>query len=231
MNERHSGSESLRPAASRTHTFLFADLAGFTALTEAHGDEQAADLVADFRAAVLELLADHGAEEVKQIGDALMLRVDDPSEAVTLGLRIVHEVGARHGFPAVRVGMHTGPAVERGGDWFGTTVNVAARVSAIAGGGEVLLTEATAAGLPQGRVELHAGGHHRLRNVGEPVVVYAAVSPGQESRQDLEVDPVCRMAVEARHAAGTLSFERVRYRFCSLECAAAFAVDPQRYVG
>lgn len=218
-------------AATRTHTFLFADLAGFTALTEAHGDEQAADLVGDFGAAVRELLADHGAEEVKQIGDALMLRVEDPAEAVTLGLRIVNEVGARHGFPAVRIGMHTGQAVERGGDWFGTTVNVAARVSAIAGGGEVLLTDATARGLQEGQVELRAGGHHRFKNVGEPVVVYAALSLGDRHQQDLELDPVCRMAVEAKHAAGTLIFERVRYRFCSLDCAAAFAVDPQRYVG
>jgi class 3 adenylate cyclase len=132
---------------TRAHTFLFADLAGFTALTETHGDEHAADLVGDFCAAVRAILGDHGAVEVKQIGDALMLRVDDPTEAVALGLRIVHEIGSRHGFPTVRVGMHTGPAVERGSDWFGTTVNVAARVSAIAGGGEVLLTEATAGGL------------------------------------------------------------------------------------
>jgi class 3 adenylate cyclase len=113
-------------------TFLFADLSGFTALTEAHGDEQAADLVGGFCVAVRQLLAAHQAQEVKTIGDALMLRTADTGAAIRLGLCIVHDVGARHGFPLVRVGMHTGPAVERGGDWFGATVNLAARVSAAA---------------------------------------------------------------------------------------------------
>lgn len=115
-------------------TFLFADLSGFTALTEAHGDEQAADLVGGFCAAVRRLLAEHQAHEVKAIGDALMLRAGDAAAAIRLGLRIVHDVGAQHGFPLVRVGMHTGLAVERDGDWFGTTVNLAARVSAAASG-------------------------------------------------------------------------------------------------
>ena len=124
-------------------TFLFADLSGFTALTEAHGDEQAADLVGGFCVAVRGLLAEHQAQEVKTIGDALMLRTGDAAAAVRLGLCIVHEVGARHGFPLVRVGMHSGPAVERGGDWFGATVNLAARVSAAAAGGEALLTAVT----------------------------------------------------------------------------------------
>jgi class 3 adenylate cyclase len=48
-----------------------------------------------------------------------------------------------NGFPLVRVGMHTGPAVGRDGDWFGATVNLAARVSAAAAGGEALLTATT----------------------------------------------------------------------------------------
>jgi hypothetical protein len=80
-------------------TFLFADLSGFTALTEAHGDEQAADLVGGFCVAVRRLLAAHRAQEVKTIGDALMLRSADAAAAVQLGLCIVHNVGAQHGFP------------------------------------------------------------------------------------------------------------------------------------
>jgi adenylate cyclase len=217
-------------APGNSHTFVFADLAGFTALTEAHGDEQAADVVDDFCAAVRAILREHGAMEIKQLGDALMLRVDHPNEAVTLALRIVHEIGARHGFPTVRVRMHTGPAVERGGDWFGTTVNVAARVSGSAAGGEVLVTETTAAGLAEGRFELHARGRRHFKNVGDPVVVYSAVGHGRTSEEGLNVDPVCRMAVEPERAAGTLTYSGFEYRFCSLECAGAFARDPKRYM-
>jgi len=116
-------------ADEQAHTFLFADLAGFTALTEAHGDEEAADLAAEFFDCVRDLLPEYGGEEVKTIGDAVMLRCERPDAAVELGLRIVDEVRKRDHFPVVRVGMHTGPATERSNDWFGAAVNVAARVS------------------------------------------------------------------------------------------------------
>jgi adenylate cyclase len=211
-------------------TFLFADLSGFTALTEAHGDEQAADLVGGFCVAVRQLLAEHQAQEIKTIGDALMLRTGDAAAAIRLGLCIVHDVGAQHGFPLVRVGMHTGSAVERDGDWFGTTVNLAARVSAAASGGEALLTAATkaASGDLEG-VEVRERGRRAFRNVGEPVQVYAAVPQGARSSAGLPVDPVCRMAVDPWHGAGRLTHEGVEYCFCSLRCAGAFAQHPSRY--
>ena len=211
-------------------TFLFADLSGFTALTEAHGDEQAADLVGGFCVAVRQLLAAHQAQEVKTIGDALMLRTGDAAAAIRLGLCIVHDVGAQHGFPLVRVGMHTGSAVERDGDWFGTTVNMAARVSAAASGGEALLTAATraAAGEVEG-VELRERGRWTFRNVVAPVPVYAAVRQGAQSSAGLPIDPVCRMAVDPWHSVGRLTHQGVEYCFCSLGCAATFAQDPSSY--
>jgi adenylate cyclase len=217
-------------SGSVVQTFLFADLSGFTALTEAHGDEQAADLVGGFCGAVRRLLAEHQAQEVKTIGDALMLRSGDAAAAIRLGLCIVLDVGAQHGFPLVRVGMHTGPAVERGGDWFGSTVNLAARVSAAAAGGEALLTAATsdAAGQLVG-TELRERGRWTFRNVTEPVQVYAAVRQGARSSAGLPIDPVCRMAVDPWHSAGRLIHEGVEYCFCSLGCAGAFAQHPARY--
>ncbi len=211
-------------------TFVFADLAGFTALTEAMGDQEAADIAGDFSRSVSGPLAEHGGEEVKRIGDALMLRVADAGEAVRLGLLIVHEVGGRHGFPIVRVGMHTGTAVEHDGDWFGTTVNLAARVAGIAGGGEVLITQATsaAAGVLDS-IELQARGHHELKNLTEPVLLYEALLAGSDAAAHRWVDPVCRMAVEPGRDAGVLVHEGVEYRFCSLECVRRFAGAPERF--
>jgi adenylate cyclase len=212
------------------HTFLFADLAGFTALTEVHGDRQAADLAAEFFAAVRRLLAAHAAEEVKTIGDALMIRGRDSAAAIRLSLGIVDDVGRQHGFPAVRVGMNTGQALKRDGDWFGATVNIAARVSGLASGGDVLLTDATKAAAGElGGVHLRERGRHALKNVGEPVLLFAAFREGQRDSAGLPIDPVCRMAVDREHGAGRLSFEGVEYCFCSLECAGAFAADPPRF--
>jgi adenylate cyclase len=152
------------------HTFLFTDLVGFTALAAERGDHHAADVAVSFYERVRPVVPDHRAEEVKTIGDALMLRGDDPALAVCLGLRIVHDLGSLDGFPPVRVGMHTGPAVERAGDWYGTTVNIAARLCAAAGGGEVLISEATreAAGR-MAAVAVDERRLHWLKNVTEPV--------------------------------------------------------------
>lgn len=212
------------------HTFLFADLAGFTALTETHGDEQAADLVAAFCQRIREFLPDYGASEIKGIGDAVMLRADAAEQAVRLGLRLVHDVGRRHGFPAVRVGMHTGSAVERDGDWFGGTVNLAARVASIASGCEVLLTEATkiAAG-DVAEVQLRNRGEERFRNVTDPVHLYAAYPDTERAASGWPIDPVCRMTVDPERSAGVLIHRDVEYHFCSLECVGGFADDPDSF--
>jgi adenylate cyclase len=213
------------------HSFLFADLSGFTALTEAHGDEEAADLVGEFVAEVRTLLPEHQAEEVKCIGDAVMIRCEDAAHAVRLGVRIVTVIGDRHGFPMVRVGIDTGTAAERGGDWFGATVNLAAHVAAAAVGGEVLITEATrAAAEPPSEIHLAERGRRSLKNLSEPVQLYAAVAEGEVSPGGLPIDPVCRMAVDPSHSAGELRHAGADYFFCSLACAQAFASDPDRYV-
>lgn len=213
------------------HTFLFADLAGFTALTEAMGDEDAADLADEFVSSVRELLPDYAAEEIKLIGDAAMIRAEDAAPAIQLSLRIVHEVGARHYFPTVRVGLHTGPAVQRQDDWFGATVNLAARVSGLASGGEVLLTGSTraAAGEIEG-VAFKERGREQLRNIAQPVLLYAAAPVGEISAERLPIDPVCRMAVDPDRAAGMLIHDGVNYYFCSLDCVREFAAEPERHI-
>jgi class 3 adenylate cyclase len=157
------------------HTFLFTDLVGFTALTEANGDDNAAELALDFYGRVRRLLPDHGTEEVKTIGDAIMLRSDDPGQAIKLGLRIISELEQVPGFPPVRVGMDTGSAVSRGGDWYGATVNVAARLCAAAGGGQVLVSDATHAAAGRLKwIELDEPELHWLKNVTEPVAARLA---------------------------------------------------------
>jgi adenylate cyclase len=212
-------------------TFLFADIAGFTALTEAHGDEEAANLVADFCDAVkAELPACDGAH-LKTIGDALMLRIPDPGAAVRLGLRITHELMSVHGSPAIRVGLHHGSAVARDGDYFGATVNLAARVSSVASGGEVLLTGHTAALAPELDGVFYAPrGRHEPRNIREPVEPLAAVRLGEPAHGRLVIDPVCRMAVDPDHAAGRLTIDDTAYFFCTIGCAGEFARAPERFI-
>jgi adenylate cyclase len=212
-------------------TFLFADIAGFTALTEAHGGERAVQLAEEFANAVrAELPRVHG-EYVKAIGDALMLRVPDPADAVHLALWITHNAMSGHNAPSVRVGGNHGSAVERSGDYFGTTINVAARVSALAAGGEVLVTGQMAALAPDLEGVLYESrGRQVLRNVAEPVEIFSVVRL-DETADHLAIDPVCQMAVDPDRAVGRLQLKEKAYYFCSLNCAGAFAQHPERYAG
>jgi class 3 adenylate cyclase/YHS domain-containing protein len=211
-------------------TFAFADIAGFTALTEAHGDEAAFALVSDFTNAVRAELDSVQGEHVKTIGDALMLRIPDPSDGIVLGLRIANDLMLDHGAPAIRVGLHHGQALENDGDYFGAAVNLAARVSALATGGEVLVSGSTAALAPDlDGVFYESRGRQTLKNVAEPVEVFAALRLGGLSGDALPIDPVCRMAVDPDRAAGRLVHDGGIYFFCSLSCTGAFAQQPDRY--
>jgi adenylate cyclase len=220
------------PAPAPQHTFAFADLAGFTALTEAHGDDAGAAVAADFERRVREVLAGHDAEEVKSIGDAVMLRAADPGTAVALARRLVAEVGGRPGVLGVRVGMHTGPAVRRDGDWFGAAVNLAARVASVAVAGEVLMTRETraAAAAALDGLELRPLGPRRFKNVAEPVELFALRAPA-EAVDELAADPVCRIVLGHEQAVVTLVHRGAEQRFCSQACAARFAAAPERYLG
>ena len=210
-------------------TFLFADIAGFTALTEAHGDEQAVELVEEFANAVQAELPRVAGEYVKAVGDALMLRVPDPADSVRLGLWITRNAMSGHHAPSVRVGGNYGSAVERNGDYFGSTINVAARVSALAAGGELLVTGHTAALAPDLEGVLYESrGRQVLRNVAEPVEIFAVVRM-DENVDHLAIDPVCQMAVDPERAVGHLLLDEKAYHFCSLTCAAAFAQHAERY--
>jgi adenylate cyclase len=212
-------------------TFLFADIAGFTALTEAHGDEEAVALVADFADEVKAELPAVRGEHVKTVGDALMLRIPEPGDAIRLGLRIAYEAMRDHGAPAIRVGLHHGTALARGGDYFGASVNLAARVSAVAAGGEVLVTGTTAALAPQlDGVIYESRGRRELKNIREPVELFAALPVGGAALE-LPIDPVCRMVVDPDRAAGRLLHDGNAYFFCSLTCAGEFARQPERFAG
>lgn len=156
------------------HTFLFADLVGFTALSIEQGDEEAANIATRFQREVRRLAARHRATVVKSLGDGAMVRAEDAGEAVGLGLALANGLD---GLPPVRVGINTGPAVERDGDFFGSAVNLAARLGQAARGGEVLLTGATREATRRGRAKLEQRGARTFRNARDPVVVYAAQEP------------------------------------------------------
>ena len=184
----------------REAAFLFADIVGFSAFTEQHGDERAAELAWRLRLGVERQLG-HDAHVVKTLGDAVMVRIAEPAEAAAAGLRIVARALAGPGDPSVRVGVHYGTAVECDGDFFGAAVNVAARVAALAGPGEVLVTGAVARAASGRGLQIAPLGERSLRNVTRPVAVHAIQAAAPRARMSHRAGHVKSLrAHPSRHA-------------------------------
>ena len=210
-------------------TFAFVDLAGFTALTEAHGDAAAAQQAAEFFAMARASLGG-SSQLVKQIGDAVLLVGDNPEDVVSTVRALVTAVEQEDNFPLVRAGVHAGSAVhsqtELGGDdYLGSGVNLAARVTAQATCRQVLITQSAARGLDSVKWPLRPLGHSHFRNVAAPIEVFELILLEQEG----DVDPVCRMRVSPGRVIASLRHDEQDFVFCSLECVATFAANPDHY--
>jgi class 3 adenylate cyclase/YHS domain-containing protein len=210
-------------------TFAFVDLAGFTALTEAHGDTEAVAMVHAFRDRTREVLAADD-ELVKTIGDAVMLAFPTPTAAVrALGALLQRELARDDAVLLPRIGAHHGAAVAVEGDYYGAAVNLAARVAGRARGGEFLVTSDTAfAARDAGSIVTHVGAVE-LRNIAHPVDIYAVGVT--DATAGVAVDPVCRMRVPiAGPAAVALEWSGRTVHFCGLPCVSSFARHPEQYL-
>jgi adenylate cyclase len=128
---------------SRLHrppAICFLDITGYTRLTEERGDEAAADLATKLATLVRQSSQEHGGRPVKWLGDGVMFYFREPGGAVLAALDMVEGV-ANHDLPPAHVGLHAGPVVFQDGDYFGRTVNLAARIADYARPSEVVVSQ------------------------------------------------------------------------------------------
>jgi class 3 adenylate cyclase len=118
----------------------FLDLTGYTALAEEQGDQAAAEVAAELASVVREAAHAHGGRPVKWLGDGVMFHFTDPARAIRSGLDLVEQTERTIAVPA-RMGINAGTVIAQEGDYFGKTVNVAARIADYAQPHEVLVSE------------------------------------------------------------------------------------------
>ena len=211
-------------------TFCFVDIAGYTALTDLHGELAAANLVDEFNRLVRAAVEPAGKIH-ELIGDCAFLVFDDPIAAQQALARLYALIADRRDFPVVRAGLHHGTALLRANRYFGSTVNTAARVAAQATGGEILCTKQVAELLtqaPSPDIEVTHRRSMQMKNLPQPVDLYEIVSAGIS--RDCAIDPACKMQIDAAHAAGSLHIQENTYWFCSLSCVGRFASHPGTYI-
>ena len=165
---------------ARDMAVCFADLTGFTRLGEVAPVEEVG-AVAGRLATLASEVAGGPVRLVKTIGDAAMLVSAEPDPLVDAALALVDAADAEgEDFPQLHAGIALGPAVSRGGDWYGHTVNVASRVAAIAWPGSVLCDGAVQAAAPDA-FRWSRTRERRLKGVKQPVRLWRARRPDQKT--------------------------------------------------
>jgi class 3 adenylate cyclase len=168
-------SDGDRAPQRAVRTFVFTDIVKSTPLVEALGDEAWFDLLRWHDQTLRELFADHDGDEVRHTGDGFFVTFERPERAFECAVAIQRRLAEHrrtHGFaPSVRIGVHADEAARHGADFAGRGVHVAARIGALADGGEILASASTAAGaskLPDGERRTVP-----LKGVSEPVELVA----------------------------------------------------------
>ncbi|MFB4299731.1 adenylate/guanylate cyclase domain-containing protein [Actinomadura sp. NTSP31] len=156
------------PRAGLAHLAVgFADVVSFTRLSRSLDADALAAFVERFESAATEIVADAGGRVVKTLGDEILFITTDPAAGAETGLRIAERFNEDAGFPKVRVGLAYGEVIQRLGDVFGTPVNLAARLTATAYPGTVLIDGGLASALPDGgRYDISALRPRPLQGLG-----------------------------------------------------------------
>jgi branched-chain amino acid transport system substrate-binding protein len=172
--------------ATYTRAFLFADLRAYTAFADRHGDASAAELLVRYRALVRRAIDRFHGAEIRTEGDSFYVVFVSVSEAVRCGLEITREAAAETSEGAedrisVGVGINAGETFETPDGYVGSSVNIAARICAQAGPGEVLVSE-TVRSLTRTVLPVHfePRGRRHLKGVADPMALFAVTeaTPG-----------------------------------------------------
>ncbi len=154
----------------------FADLVGFTELGETVDVEELGGLASRLAKLAGEVV-EQPVRVVKQIGDAVMLVSPDAEAIVHTCLELIERADAEDGFPPLRAGVSYGPAVNRWGDWFGSTVNVASRLTARARPSAVLVSEGVKEQIGGDTFRWSEAGEKKLKGLNKPLSTYRPRKP------------------------------------------------------
>jgi class 3 adenylate cyclase len=175
-------SETPAERGSVETTIVFLDVESFTELTQTEGDELAIEVLTRLEGLVRTLALRREGKLVKQIGDGLMLAFRGSADAVAFARDALEATTADAHIPPLHVGIHAGPAIYRAGDYIGTTVNLAARVTAASAAGEILITDSVASRLPDSD-QAEAVGVRMLRGAQHPLRLYLPRDPKRRAHR------------------------------------------------
>jgi adenylate cyclase len=209
--------------AKESATVAFIDLAGFSAIADVYGDSTAIAMLELFESMVGRALEGY-APPIKWIGDEVMLAFPEPQSAIRALGSLLPACRNDPRLPLTRTALHHGPVIRRASDLFGSTVNIASRVAALAAPGQLLATKPVADAAAAEGILVGDRGETSLRSLPDKVHLYEIhLTPTPDPAW---IDPVCKM-----HAPYA-TFQRAAPSgpwFCSKRCEEAYNRSPETY--
>jgi class 3 adenylate cyclase/YHS domain-containing protein len=200
---------------------MMADLSGYSALTEVHGGEMAAELVGQYMEIVnRSLVGDSRFQE--RAGDQVMIVSSSAEQLAYTAIILFEKVHEQERFLALHAGLHFGPVVEKDGHFFGSTVNAAARIMAGAPKGKIFCSAEFIKELPSTvSFTFDRLGSHQFKNLMQQIDVYELTSSKQISSVFV-IDPICHMLITQPQNAVQLTIDGQPHYFCSEKCKDIF---------
>lgn len=156
---------------------MFTDIVGSTQFTQDHGDEESHKLVTAHNAIVREALRYHSGREVKHTGDGIMASFANPAQAVPCSVAIMRGAAMHNQMNPqrpihLRVSINAGEPIEEGGDFFGATVQLSARINAVCNTDQILVSDVMSEFCKDGKYQFRDFGKHKFKGFKDPIQVF-----------------------------------------------------------
>jgi adenylate cyclase len=205
-----------------TIAILMADLSGFTAMTEVHGSEMAAQMIDKYVSLVKSSLKGQSVM-LERVGDQVVVISPDPDDLAETALALIESSGREKNFLSIHAGLHYGNVLELAGNYYGSTINLTARIAAKARQGKVLCSKNFIDALSQtGRFRYIYHGKFNFRNVLEAKEIIELLPVEAINIDEKYICPVCHMQLDQNEISYEYIHDGEAYYFCSEECKALF---------
>ena len=207
---------------------LMADLSGYTALTEVHGAGAAMQLIGKYMELAGRSLVGNS-RLVERTGDQLVIISEDADSLASTAISLIRHAKEEPRFLHVHAGLHYGTVTEQQGHYYGSAVNLTARIASNAKAGKIYCSREFVEALTTPEVfQLEPLGTVRFKNVLVPKEIYELL-PEIHTEWIAHIDPVCHMQLHGSHHPISHTYNGKDYFFCSEECRQLFVQHEQVY--
>ena len=201
---------------------MMADLSGYTAMTEVHGADSAISIIDKYLEIVKKSLV--GSSQLhERVGDEMIIVANTAEDLAYTATFMFEYAYNENQFLPLHAGLHYGPIVKKDGDYFGSTINTASRITSVAEKGQMVCSADFLNQLPKDHPYVVSDkGMHTFKNLLKPVELFQMSCCIEFMTQKYVIDPVCHMLIKTPDAAPQLQYKEERYYFCSENCVEMF---------